>query len=313
MNETVSLNIEAIHQSAREKWFAAKTKRKSWREIDLRQFIEISVPNMIILVALALFLLSAPHTSKMFDMITPHFGFAGVLLCEFGLLYIAFRRKVERKSNGSLPHVIRGLEVLLFITSILVNGAGALIAVTSSTGIDSLSADTIIKGAGSMPIVVQVGLLLVPLAALIIPIGTVVAGEGLAAHVLEGKHLSAELVAEWANVEQLEVYRTAYSYLLSKDVNSRDAMRRAGSATTNLFNRSSGLTPSVYVEGEAPIQSTFVTPPAARYKPATGADRAERYLLDHPECNNLATREIAERAGCYPIDVTRARKRLNDK
>jgi hypothetical protein len=305
LREMVSLNIEAIHQSTREQWFKQRARRRSFR-----QLIEASVPSWIVILACALFALSAPHTTKMFNMITPGWGGAGVLLCEFGLLYIAFRRKTERKVSGKLPRAIWGLEALLFLTAIIVNGSGALIAVVASAGIDTLSADTIIKGLGTMPIVAQVGLVLVPLAALIIPIGTVVAGEGLAAHVLEGKQAKTELDNEWAEVEQLEVYRAAYSYLLKHNVNPRDAQRRAGSATQNLFNRP--LPPdTLNVELESSTQSASVMPSVTQSRtilrtPKRAASPVRRqdarmavrlYLEQNPLDANLSVRQLAQKVG----------------
>lgn len=248
MNE-VTLNIESLAQHAKENWFKQKSKRRGFR-----QLIEDSVPSWIVIVALALFALSAPHTTKMFDMITPGWGWAGIFLCEFGLLYIAFRRKAESKRDGTIPRAIWVLEALLFITAILVNGSGALIAVVSSAGIATLSASTIFSGIGTMPIVAQVGLVLVPLAALIIPIGTVVAGEGLASHVLDGKRIKMDLDQEWAGIEESEVYKAALSYLIRGGVNARDAKRRADSATKNLYNRDYSPQ-SIRIEQEMPMQS----------------------------------------------------------
>src|SRR5688572_7158126 len=129
MPEDVSLNVEAMRELAREKFFAKHRKRRKLKELSFRELIEASVPNWLIIVALALFLFSAPHTIRMFNMLTPGFGGAGVLLCEFGLLYISFRRRMEMRNGSTLPLTLWGLLALLFTTAVIVNGAGALLAV----------------------------------------------------------------------------------------------------------------------------------------------------------------------------------------
>jgi hypothetical protein len=309
MNDNVTLNIEAIRQQARKDWFKQRTKQRS-----LRELIEASVPNWLIIVALALFFLSAPHTAKMFDMITPGFGWAGVLLCEFGLMYVAFRRRIEKKRSGNVPAFLTGFEVLVFTTSILVNGAGALIAVVTFAKVDTKSAEAILSGIRDMPIVSQVGLLLVPLAAIIIPIGTKVAGEGLATHSIDGRDEDSALEQQWREVEQLEVYHAVFSYLVSRNENARDAKRRAASATTNFFNTpTSDPRPEINHGDIKPIpepgmQSAFVMPstrtnPRTRSRTRIIRRRADvrlavqEHLQAHPEDAQKSSGEIAKLVG----------------
>lgn len=298
MNE-VSLNMEAIRQKARQDWFKQRKQ-----QMTIQERIEASVPNWLIIVAAALFALSAPHTAKMFDMITPGFGWAGVLAVEFGLLYIAFRRKIERKRNGIVPHFLRWFEGLLFVTSVLVNGSGALIAVVTATGVAQLSASAILESIGSMSIVAQVGLILVPLAAFIIPIGTVTAGEGLAAHSIDGKAENTELDNQWLEVEQLEVYRAAVSFLISKGVTSRDAGRRAGSAVSNLYNRPERIPDEVKPIVESGTQSASVMPSARtnlrtrermrpKRRPTDVRAAVREHLQAHPEDIDLSSGQMA--------------------
>lgn len=122
---SVSLNMEAIKQAARKRYMSAQVRHRS-----IREWIDVSVSAWLLVIVFAVFLLSAPHTSGMFNMITPGAGFAGVLVVESGLLYLAFRRK----QDGSLPGMLRAFEVLLFLSSIIVNGAGSLVAVVAATG-----------------------------------------------------------------------------------------------------------------------------------------------------------------------------------
>src|SRR5476651_815201 len=90
MNEMI--NVEAIYRQERQRWMREEAPRKS-----LRDHIAESVPYWIILVALVLYGLSAPHTASIFDKLTPGWGWIAPIGVEFGLLYTAFRR--DRKST----------------------------------------------------------------------------------------------------------------------------------------------------------------------------------------------------------------------
>lgn len=82
--EIVTLNMEAIRQTAKMRFMAARRRKRT-----LRDWIEGIVPLGLIVIVIAVLLLSAPHTATMFNMITPGWGGAGVLLVEFGLVYLS--------------------------------------------------------------------------------------------------------------------------------------------------------------------------------------------------------------------------------
>src|SRR5690349_3802648 len=92
MNEI--LDIESIYRRERQRWLREDAPRKS-----IRDLIADSVPYWIILVALVLYGLSAPHTAAVFDKLTVGRGWIAPIGVEFGLLYSAFRRRVA-KSNA---------------------------------------------------------------------------------------------------------------------------------------------------------------------------------------------------------------------
>jgi hypothetical protein len=294
MTEDVSLNVEAMRQAARDKFFKSHRNKRKLRELSFRELIEASVPNWLIIVALALFLLSAPHTVRMFNMLTPGFGGAGVLLCEFGLLYIAFRRRMEMKINGKLPLPMWGLLALLFMTAVIVNGAGALLAVIDATGTQDLSMQMIMERLSTMSVVSQVGLVLVPFVALIIPIGSAIAGEGLASFVLEGKQSDADLITEWTETEQLETYHIAFSYLVQQGMNARDAKRKAGSAVKNYFADQGKSIASTDNE-RTPKRQVVRT--ATRQRRADAKSAARKYIQENPETVHKPSRQIEKVTG----------------
>src|SRR5258706_14545040 len=137
MNEMI--NVEAIYRQERQRWMREEAPRKSLRDI-----IAESVPYWIILVALVLYELSAPHTASIFDKLTPGWGWIAPIGVEFGLLYTAFRRRVARFASEKVSWTLWLLEVLLFLTAMLVNGAGAFASVIASTKLDNLSFSAIV-------------------------------------------------------------------------------------------------------------------------------------------------------------------------
>src|SRR5437588_12454982 len=121
---TEILDIEGIYRQERERWFKEESPRKSARDV-----IADSVPYWIVLVAVVLYGLSAPHTASVFDKLTPGWGWIAPVGVEFGLLYAAFRRRLDRDTSEKTPWTLWALEILLFVTAMLVNGAGAFTSV----------------------------------------------------------------------------------------------------------------------------------------------------------------------------------------
>src|SRR6185295_4743616 len=114
------IDLEKLYRDEYRRWLREEAPRRSFRDI-----LTGSVPYWIILVALVLYGLSAPHTASIFDKLTPGWGWIAPIGVEFGLLYTAFRRRVARFASETLTWTLWLLEVLLFLTAMLVNGAGA--------------------------------------------------------------------------------------------------------------------------------------------------------------------------------------------
>src|SRR5271165_2793324 len=110
MNEPIDL--ETLYRQERQRWLREEAPRKSFRDR-----IAESVPYWIILVALVLYGLSAPHTASVFDKLTPGWGWIAPIGVEFGLLYTAFRRRLAIARQELLPWTLWALEILLFLTA----------------------------------------------------------------------------------------------------------------------------------------------------------------------------------------------------
>src|SRR5512144_582270 len=105
------INIHEIYRQERSRWLREEAPRRSLRDV-----IAESVPYWIILVALVLYGLSAPHTASVFDKLTPGWGWIAPIGVEFGLLYTAFRRRLANAAKQSIPCTLWALEILLFLT-----------------------------------------------------------------------------------------------------------------------------------------------------------------------------------------------------
>src|SRR5689334_23847716 len=160
------LDMDTIYRQERRRWLKEEAPRKSIRDV-----IGESVPYWIILVAAVLYGLSAPHTAGVFDKLTPGWGWVAPVRVEFGLLYAAFRRRLARAKQEILPWTLRALEILLFLTAMLVNGAGSFSSVIAATQLDSLSFAAIVDGFGNLPATSQAALIMAVLSAFTIPIG----------------------------------------------------------------------------------------------------------------------------------------------
>jgi hypothetical protein len=104
------IDLEKLYRQEQQRWLREEAPRHSFRDI-----LTGSVPYWIVLVALVLYGLSAPHTAGVFDKLTPEWGFIAPIGVEFGLLYAAFRVAIFCTGLGRPP----GLYYLLCLDPIL--------------------------------------------------------------------------------------------------------------------------------------------------------------------------------------------------
>lgn len=234
MNTNISSNESGISANLQEVYLQTKSQwlKNNKTKISTRKRASDSVPYWIILVALCLYLLSAPHTSAVFDLLTPGWGWVAPLAVEFGLLYASFRKRVAASSSEKLIWQLKALETLLFMTAILVNGAGSFISVAHVTNIQNSSFADLFNSFGGLPAITQVGLIMSIFAALIIPLGALTAGEGLAHLILSNSYLPTSNDDErWLTVANQEFYRALFSLYVSQGYSTRDARQLAGNET----------------------------------------------------------------------------------
>ncbi len=195
-------DVKSVRVRARSEW-----ERTTRRRIGIQERIGTSIPWWLVAIALAFFLLSAPHTAATFDRLTPGYGWVAPVAVEIALLYAAFMRRRMADKGMKISGATRTLEILVFLVAVIVNGAGSFISVVDSTGVQQLSFAALISDFGTLPATSQVALSLVLPAALIIPIGTSVAGEGIAALILERRSEGDLIEREWREVRiEVEFY-----------------------------------------------------------------------------------------------------------
>ncbi len=216
------LDMEKIYRQERQRWLREEAPRRSFRD-----YLADSVPYWIILVALVLYGLSAPHTAGVFDKLTPGWGWIAPIGVEFGLLYSAFRRRLAKAEKHALPWTLWALELLLFLTAMLVNGAGSFSSVIEVVQLNDLSFSAIAEQFGHLPATSQAALVMAVLSAFIIPIGALVAGEGLAALALERRERTDQRDELWLETEFTVVYRAVYVRYMQQGIAEREARQRA--------------------------------------------------------------------------------------
>lgn len=293
MNEVIFPDVSVVRAQARMLW-----EQKERRAIGIQERIGQSVPWWLVIIAAVFFLLSAPHTASTFDRLTPGWGWVAPVGVEFGLLYAAFRRKQARASGERVPRTLGALELLLFFTAILVNGAGAFISVIESSGLAGLSGGRLMAEFGGLPATSQVALFLVAPAAFIIPVGAGVAGEGLASLLLERRRTGDLITTRWRLVAaEIEFYALRDAALANGIVPKRAiewAARISGYAV------SEGVRPQISGAAEkAPeiTEGAAETPEIARKlgsgtgtgygKNMNARADARAYLQAHPEAAEL--------------------------
>lgn len=290
-------DVAMVRAQARAAW-----ERRQRELIPLQEKIGLSVPWWLVIVAGVFFALSVPHTAQTFEIITPAVGYVAPLGIEFGILYTSFYKRQLRAIPRAVPWSVLILEVLLFLVAIIVNGVGTLQAVAASAGLHKQSVADVVRSFGDFSATRQVALVLVPMAALIIPIGTMVAGEGLAALFLEQHERRDSLDERWRAVSaEVEFYAL------------RDAAIAAGHTPVKAIRWAAqitgyGLSDNVRLSGvsAADTHRTDQRTNDSENGHSTGQgyrkqmdarQKVHRFLEEHPDALEWSVRTVANRAG----------------
>jgi hypothetical protein len=275
---TEMTDLETIHREERKRWLREEAPRKS-----IRDRIADSVPYWIVLVAAVLYGLSAPHTASVFDKLTPGWGFIAPIGVEFGLLYAAFRRRLAKDARQAISWTLWALEILLFLTAMLVNGAGSFTSVVAATKLDNLSFAAITDQFDRLPATSQAALAMAGLSALIIPIGALVAGEGLAALALERRTGGNFREQRWQEVEFTVTYQAVFVRYLQQGISERDARQKALSEVKGYLRQGSS-------SGVRLLSAGSEQQPNEQPNSVKGKVRA--YLTENPDAAELSVNQL---------------------
>lgn len=278
------IDIGATRDEAKRRWIAQHEVQRG----GVLRRIEQSVPWWLVIITIVMLMLSAPHTAAIFDKLTPGWGWSAPFGVEFGILYASFRRKRTKQQGGKESLSLIALQVLLYLIAIVVNGAGAFQAVVSAIGIPDLPFSEISARFGTFPATSQIALSLVIFAALIIPIGTGVTGEGVATLLFER---DVEMDERWRKVEYSELRKAFFEAYLRAGVRPLEAKRQ------------SVITASGFIEQEAPPLALPANVPPSRTegtepdKPRTKKVQAKEIFRSNPQYSDLSVRELEARTG----------------
>lgn len=280
------IDMEAIYRAERQRWLKEEAPRKSARDV-----IAQSVPYWIVLVALVLYALSAPHTASVFDKLTPNWGWIAPIGVEFGLLYSSFHRRLARHAKENVPWTLWALEILLFLTAMLVNGAGAFTSVIDATQLSALSFTAIAETFGNLPATSQAALVMAALSAFIIPIGALVAGDGLATLALERRSGGDFREERWQEVQYTVIYRAVFVRYLQQGMAERDARLRAVTEVKGYLGKASSSAPSGVRLLSAP---TGQSEQGANGQLGNGTvkGKVREYLTAHPDTAGQSVNQV---------------------
>lgn len=260
-----SINITEVEKEARATWEREHRKRRR-----VEQWIIRLLPFGLILMTMIFYGLSAPHTAALMSLITPTFvgQYLAPLGFELGILIIAALLEAGMRSRAA--HLV--LWVLL-ILSIVINIAGAFIAVVSlATGV-VLEADTIdqlLQRFTSLPATYQVVLALVPFIGAAIPIVAKLSGEVVVKIALGKIRLERESDEQlWAK-ESAKVMRGA---LLQAALKMGAGVKTAGNWSSSLaeqmysYTQPDNMGSTVKAVGKSfSVQPQFEAQPTAMHR-----------------------------------------------
>lgn len=183
-------------------------------------------------------------------------------------------------------------EALLFLTSMLVNGAGLFTSVVEAVQLENLSFAAIVEGFGNLPATSQAALTMALLAAFIIPIGALVAGDGLAALALDRRTGSDFREQRWQEVEFTVIYRAVFVRYLQQGIGQRDARQRAASEVKGYLAKGnvSGVRQLSAPNGYSGQNAQRAN--GQNRQRGSVKDHIRAYLADNPDLTQLSVNQV---------------------
>lgn len=224
---TETINIADVEKTARDSWDKQQRRRRK-----LETWVVRLLPVGLIVMVIAFYLLSAPHTAYLLDMITPGWGFIAPIGFELGILITSALRERGVKNLLTL-----GLIVVLIGMAIVINVAGGFMAVLEVGGeeVRTQTFAALLSGFGGLTAAYQAALLLVLPIGACIPFIAALAGEiliKLATGKIRMEHENDE--QRWVRDSPTVMYAALLQSALQKGAGVSTAQKFAQSVATGL-------------------------------------------------------------------------------
>lgn len=299
------IDIEAVVARRKRAWLT-----EHHADVTIQERFTVFLPYMLFVIQVSFFIISAKHTIDIINRMAAGVGYAAAVGFEIGLVVCSLMIYQTNTTKQKLPFWWSALEALLFIVILGSNLAGSLNSVVEAANIQSLSAHDIIERFGTLSLIDQMALALAVVVSVIVPIGSIVVGQGIAHLVFEHRRLGGPLEQRWRAVEQEEIHRAIYAEL-TKLMPLQDARRRAEALSVALSAKSSAKrlpgssspTQIAVLPEPAKVSAASVREPV-RAQSAGGNGRnldarqtVRDYLNGHPDAAELSVRQLASVTG----------------
>jgi hypothetical protein len=223
------IDIDGVIEEARDTWEKRQRKRRS-----LEKWIVRLLPVGLVIMTAIFYGLSAPHTAALLSLITPGFGTVAPLGFELGVLTLAALREAGWRSMTNTVMLL-----ILLALSIVINIAGAFIAVVSLATSTSLSTDTLaglLARFDTLPATIQVVLMLIAPVGATIPVMAKLTGEAVMKLALGKVTLETQSNDEqWGHERSMVVNSALYQAAIKAGAGSKTAGNWATSVVENIY------------------------------------------------------------------------------
>jgi hypothetical protein len=229
------IDIDLTYRAARSRWLKESAPRRA-----MADWFALFTPWSIVIVFAAAYALSAPHTAAVMDRVTPGMGFIAPIAVEFALIWASFEIRRARSADSPPLPAARFLRWFMLVIAVATNAAGGMSAVVAGTGVTELSATALYNAFEMLPLITQVALLMVIVAALAVPITAEATGGAIAQLVFERRSRDDFREQAWQGVAFEQTARAAFVHFSRAGHNPEDARKLAVGAVRGYLNAGAG-------------------------------------------------------------------------
>lgn len=225
------IDISAVEISARRGWEQERRRRES-----LEKVIVGALPAGVVIMSAIFFFLTAPHTQRIMEMITPWawVGFISPAAWELGIIVFSALREAGWKN-----WITFSIIAVLLCMSIFINVSGSYITVIEMSGpiqLDQLTAQQLADKFSQLPIIYQIVLVIAVPVGAVIPILAKLTGETLIKLALGRVKLSTtDSELAWRKEIGEVMYRSLLKAAMRLGANAETAGNWAASVSSQMY------------------------------------------------------------------------------